>query len=219
MQLPSACPFFRARVSTRGSYAPLQPLVVTVSASAFRDDEPTTRKQRSRAGADVCVHRGRFGQPVLSTSHTPARRSSLADAFFRNFSRRSEEEFAVCASVLDRCLRNFRSVLSIAIDRCIDSSTQRQRTQATKNVRSPKPRCIDFLPQTQSRSLRIFGCCFDKRRDGGQLLATGLTSFLAGWAGQAVCEDRRHQRNPGELLSRCNLALLHIVAPAATTAP
>ena len=37
MQLPSACRFFRARVSTRASYAPLQPLVVTTSASALRD--------------------------------------------------------------------------------------------------------------------------------------------------------------------------------------
>ena len=37
MELPSACRFFRARVSTRASYAPLQPLVVTASASALRD--------------------------------------------------------------------------------------------------------------------------------------------------------------------------------------
>ena len=46
MQLPSACYFFRAsyarivaraRVSTRASYAPLRPLVTTVSANALRD--------------------------------------------------------------------------------------------------------------------------------------------------------------------------------------
>ena len=39
MELPSACRFFRARVSTRASYAPLRPLVVTASASALRDQE------------------------------------------------------------------------------------------------------------------------------------------------------------------------------------
>ena len=61
MQLASTCQSFcgsyarivvRARVSTRASYAPLRPLVVTASASALRDPAAATQASRSCTLAD-----------------------------------------------------------------------------------------------------------------------------------------------------------------------
>ena len=65
MQLPSACQSFRgsyarivvrARVSTRASYAPLRPLVVTASGSALRDVRE--RRCQLQCGVELWVLRG-----------------------------------------------------------------------------------------------------------------------------------------------------------------
>ena len=112
--LPSARRFFRARVSTWASYAPLRPLVVTESAIALRDVQHV-RHQRALVVPVLDVHRdakvpGRGAHARVRVAESALRTPAPVHAENSQRSQTASKQPSAAASPLSRPLQHVQKL-------------------------------------------------------------------------------------------------------------